>query len=45
MTFLTLRNTAGAGALILMAGGLLVGGYMLLANFHDLKRYIRISTM
>lgn len=45
MTLSTLRNGAGTGALVLMAGGLLIGGYMLLANLRDLKRYIRISTM
>jgi hypothetical protein len=45
MTLSTLRNRAGTGALVLMASGLLIGGYVFLTNLHDLRRYIRISTM
>ena len=41
----SLRNAAGNGALVLMAGGLVFGGYMLLTSLDDVRRYIKISTM
>jgi hypothetical protein len=41
----SLRNVAGNGALVLMAGGLVFGGYVLLTSLDDVRRYIRISTM
>lgn len=41
----TLRDAAGAGALVLMVGTLVLGGYFVLTSLPDLKRYIRISTM
>ena len=41
----TLRGAAGTGALVLMAGTIAFGSYMVLTSFGDLKRYIRISTM
>lgn len=44
-TFLALRDAAGTGALILAAGSLIFGGYILLNSMSDLRRYIRISTM
>ena len=42
---LTLTKVAGTGALLVGAAGLVIGGYVLVASFSDLKRYIRISTM
>jgi hypothetical protein len=41
----TLRDAAGTGALLLAAGTLVVGGYLILTSLPDLKRYIKISTM
>jgi hypothetical protein len=43
--FLTLRDAAGTGALVLVAGTLVVGSYLFLTSLPDLKRYIKISTM
>jgi hypothetical protein len=44
-TFNQLRGAAGTGALLLIAGGLVLSGYVLLNSIGDFKRYIRISTM
>jgi len=41
----SLRDVAGTGALVLMAGTIVFGGYFLISSLPDLKRYIRISTM
>jgi hypothetical protein len=41
----SLRNVAGNGALVLMAGSLIFGSYVLLTSLDDLRRYIKISTM
>ena len=41
----SLRNVAGNGALVLLAGGLVLGGYVLLTSLDDVRRYIKISTM
>lgn len=41
----TIRDAAGTGALILMAGTIVFGGYFFLTSLPDLKRYIKISTM
>lgn len=41
----TLRDAAGAGALVLMTGTIVVGGYFFITSLPDLKRYIKISTM
>jgi hypothetical protein len=41
----TLRDAAGTGALVLMAGTIVFGGYFLITSLPDLKRYIKISTM
>jgi hypothetical protein len=41
----TLRDAAGTGALVLMAGTIVFGSYFLIASLPDLKRYIKISTM
>lgn len=41
----TLRDAAGTGALVLMAGGLVFGGYLFLTSLPDFKRYIRMRTM
>lgn len=43
--FSSLRNVVGNGALILIAGGVVLGGYVLLTSLDDLRRYVRISTM
>lgn len=40
-----LRDAAGTGALVLMAGGLVFGGYFFLTSLPDIKRYLKISTM
>jgi hypothetical protein len=42
---LRLTKVAGTGALLLGAAGLVIGGYVFIASFSDLRRYIRISTM
>jgi hypothetical protein len=42
---LTLTKVAGTGALLLGAAGLVLGGYVLVSSFSDLRRYSRISTM
>jgi hypothetical protein len=41
----TLRDAAGTGALVMMAGTIILGGYFLVTSLPDLKRYIKISTM
>lgn len=43
--FFTLRDAAGTGALVLMAGTIVFGSYFFLTSLPDLKRYIRISSM
>jgi hypothetical protein len=42
---LRLTKVAGAGALLLGAAGLVIGGYVFVASLSDLRRYIKISTM
>lgn len=41
----TLRDAAGTGALVLMAGTVVFGTYVFLTSLPDIKRYIKISTM
>ena len=40
-----LVKAAGTGAMLFGATGLVLGAYILIASFPDVKRYIRISTM
>jgi hypothetical protein len=41
----TLRDAAGTGALVLIAGTIVLGSYVVLTSLPDIKRYIRISNM
>ena len=41
----TLRDVAGTGAMVLMAGTLVLGGYFVFTSLPDMKHYIRISTL
>ena len=43
--FATATRMAGKGAMILGAGGLLLGACIVLSLLPDVKRYVRISTM